>query len=199
MSDSLEHPQEATFSGERQDLLTRWIEKHEKTILISAVVFHLIVLSGMIVKRYTPLMTGKTILLKVEPIDPRSLFRGEYVILSYEFSRLPQTGVEGIPDRRGSFRDWDRAKGRNIYVSLSYDEAAGYWKAEKFSLKPPKEGMFLKGRVGKSGRIAFGIESYFVEEGKGRNYEHASRSKRLFVEVAVARSGKAVLKKLIVK
>jgi len=40
------------------------------------------VLGGMIALHAAPLWFGETVLLKVEPVDPRGLMRGDYVILS---------------------------------------------------------------------------------------------------------------------
>ena len=40
-------------------------------------------------------------------------------------------------------------------------------------------------------RIEFGIESYFVQEGKGQDYEDASATTALSAEVAVAADGRA--------
>jgi uncharacterized membrane-anchored protein len=42
----------------------------------------LVVLGGMIALHAAPLWFGETVLLKVEPVDPRGLMRGDYVILS---------------------------------------------------------------------------------------------------------------------
>ena len=42
---------------------------------------------AMMVRPLMTLTTGETILLRVVPVDPRDLFRGDYVILSYEISR----------------------------------------------------------------------------------------------------------------
>jgi uncharacterized membrane-anchored protein len=46
------------------------------------------VLSGMLVRHAWPLWTGETIHLLVRPIDPRDLFRGDYVILGYDIQTL---------------------------------------------------------------------------------------------------------------
>jgi hypothetical protein len=43
-------------------------------------------LGWMIVGRAAVLRDGREVLLKVEPVDPRDLLRGDYVILNYEIS-----------------------------------------------------------------------------------------------------------------
>ena len=42
-----------------------------------------------------PLWTGKEIRVKVVPVDPRSLFRGNYARLNYDFSRLEKAHWRG--------------------------------------------------------------------------------------------------------
>ena len=46
------------------------------------------VLSGMLVIHAWPLWTGTPIYLKVRPVDPRDLFRGDYVTLGYDVTTL---------------------------------------------------------------------------------------------------------------
>ena len=57
-------------------------------------------LVGMIgVQQYT-LNEGTPVLLETEPIDPRSLFRGDFVILNYAISDLPRRLPGGELDWR---------------------------------------------------------------------------------------------------
>jgi len=46
-------------------------------------------LGAMIWDRVTLLRSPDVVTLKTAPIDPRDIFRGYYVILSYEISQLP--------------------------------------------------------------------------------------------------------------
>ena len=57
----------------------------------------LVVLVGMMVGRMMLLWTGETVLLRVVPIDPRDIFRGDYVTLTYDISRVPTQGILGLP------------------------------------------------------------------------------------------------------
>jgi uncharacterized membrane-anchored protein len=45
----------------------------------------------MIGYRHYWIETGEKIMLRVEPVDPRDLFRGDYVSLSYEISSLDRS------------------------------------------------------------------------------------------------------------
>ena len=46
-----------------------------------------LVLGWMIWDRTSLLANGREVVLDVVPVDPRSLFRGDYVILGYDISR----------------------------------------------------------------------------------------------------------------
>ena len=66
--------------------------------MLVAAFFQIAVLLGMIFLNAAPLFLGKTILVRVVPMDPRDMFRGDYVILGYEFSRdIGLLSIEGIP------------------------------------------------------------------------------------------------------
>jgi uncharacterized membrane-anchored protein len=128
-------------------------------------------------------------------VDPRELFRGEYVMLSYGFSRIPAGGIEGVPqDPRGpDLRNW---QDRTVYVSLAAESDGRHWRAEQVSIRRPAGGRYIRGRITRWGLIEFGIEAYYVQEGKGREYEAAVRNRRLSAEVAVAPGGYASLRSL---
>jgi uncharacterized membrane-anchored protein len=54
-----------------------------KTFIILAVILQLVVLAYMAGEREYILRRGKVIYLRTAPIDPRDLFRGDYVRLNY--------------------------------------------------------------------------------------------------------------------
>ena len=89
----------------------------------------LVTMVGM--KQYT-LNTGTPILLETEPVDPRSLFSGDYVRLNYKISRLD---VDKISKES---REWKRHE--TIYVtlkpSLKYAEPVGVAR----EMRTPKSG-----------------------------------------------------------
>jgi uncharacterized membrane-anchored protein len=171
-----------------------WLKARERKILLITVAAQLLILVGMIALRSVPLVTGQTVLVRVRPVDPRDLFRGDYVILSYDFSTMPQDGVQGLSaEQRGR---WSKMKGMTVYVPLVADSIPGHMRAEKVTINKPLSGPFLRGQLGDYGRIKFGIEAYYVQEGTGRRYEEAIRERKLSAELAVSPSGQAVLKGL---
>ena len=71
-----------------------------KKLIISALVLALVqigFLSWIIAGRAAILRNGKEVLLKVEPIDPRDLLRGDYIFLGYEISGIPVKLIANIP------------------------------------------------------------------------------------------------------
>ena len=171
-----------------------WLKARERKILLVTAAAQLLILVGMIALRAVPLMTGQTVLVRVVPVDPRDLFRGDYVILSYDFSRVPPGGVEGLSEtarRKRSLRE-----GRTVYVPLVPDSVPGHLRAEKVTVIKPATGPFLKGQMSGHGSLKFGIEAYYVQEGTGRRYEQAIRDRKLTAELAVTSGGQAALKNL---
>ena len=76
------------------------------------------VLASMIYDRATILGTGTPVMLKTEPIDPRDLFRGDYVILNYEISQLSTAELEG---------DNEFERHQPIYVAI--EQRGQFWSA----------------------------------------------------------------------
>ena len=171
-----------------------WIKAREKKILMVTAAVQLLILVAMIAVRAMPLMTGQTVLVRVVPVDPRDLFRGDYVRLSYDFSRIPPEGIEGVAG--GQYGEAWRKNGRTIYAPLLPDADRVHWRAEKISVTKPETGLFLKGQVGPYGTLVFGIESYYLQEGTGHTYERAIRDRKLSAELAVSSTGQAALRGL---
>ena len=121
-------------------------------------------------------------LLQVQPVDPRDMFRGDYVTLSYEFNRLPPNAIPGLSP---NLKERAQNKGREIYVSLVPQADGLHFKAGRYSLTPPASGLFLRGTFNGSNQVEFGIENYYVQERTGHKYEDAIRNRRLWAEVAV--------------
>lgn len=179
--------------GPFRDRLVAALKGREKGVLLAGIGLQLIVLLGMTSLRAYALWRGDVYYVHVQPVDPRDLFRGDYVILSYPFSRLP-TELWGHPQAQA---------GRDIYVELVPEGDGKHWRANRFHFDPPRHGPYLhgpylRGKIG-PGRIEYGIESFYVQEGQGRRYEEAVRSRRLTAEIAVAPNGQASLRNLHVE
>jgi uncharacterized membrane-anchored protein len=156
------------------------------------------VLADMVIDRVRLVTTGREVVLPVVPVDPRDLFKGDYVRLSFEISRLPTSLLDGAPPPRPE---------APFYVTLEKKED-GTWAAARITRTYPHDAG--PGRVALKGRLQFGnwsdayvwprygIESYFVPQGQGLQLEAMAREKKLAVRVAVDRAGDAAIKGLII-
>jgi uncharacterized membrane-anchored protein len=184
-------------ANRRLDGIVAWIKGHERMILIVTVALQFVLLVSMIGVRSAPLLMGESILVRVQPVDPRDMFRGDFVTLSYQFSRVPATGIEGLsPVNNSRQEEW---AGRTVYVTLGPEPDGKHWRAEHFSIFKPSGGKFLRGSIGRFGMIEYGIESYFVQEGQGKKYEEAIGSRRLSAEIVVNSDGNAALRRLVIE
>jgi len=158
------------------------------------------VLGWMIWERVHLLATGREVVLDVVPVDPRSLFRGDYVSLGYDMSRV------AAPSRALHLK-----RGDDVYVTLQKG-VDDKWTVVGSSMKPPAaaraDQVVIKGRVSHvihtsdqaipQLTMRYGIESFFVPEGTGRELEALVRDKKLSALIAVDSSGNAGIKGLMV-
>jgi uncharacterized membrane-anchored protein len=166
-------------------------------------------LLALVESRARILRAGTEVRLKTVPVDPRDLFRGDYVVLSYPISTVDGASREG---ERG-FRPGDA-----VFVTLGRDNEGFARATGVFRERPAAAGndLVMAGRVvSTSGcalndagtfdcsqgrnrlRIAYGLESYFVPQGSGRAIETTDRS-RIEVIAAVSSSGDAAIKRLLI-
>jgi uncharacterized membrane-anchored protein len=167
-----------------------------EALLVAALVgLQLVILVAMIVLDGLPLILGERVRLQVVPVDPRDLFRGDYVVLRYDFTRLEPGRVAGLSPAPGPWSShYTSDVGRDVYISL--EEKGGHHEVAGMSVNPPASGTYLRGRVTQPWRIECGIEAYYVQEGEGLRLEEAIRQRSLQAEVAVWR-GQAKLVRLI--
>lgn len=173
----------------------------KKTFIVLAVILQILVLAYMAGEREYILHNGKVIHLRTAPIDPRDMFRGDYVRLNYEISRIPLNMIKNA-DGVGEIK-----KDAKIYALLK-EGPNGLYELVDADLQKPEEGLYLTGRIPSPYRklqvgnpiwVNYGIEAYFVEQGKGREIEkrRGSRTKvqvPLEMEIAIGPGGKAVIK-----
>lgn len=133
--------------------------------------------------------TAPTILLETMPVDPRDLLRGDYMILSYKISRVPvPVGSAG-----------EVYAGREIWVLLRQNgrvhEVAGTSWTRPDDLDPGT--VLIRGRTqeraeGGSVRVGYGIEKFFVPEGKG-----TPQFKEMIIEATVSPRQELGIKRML--
>jgi uncharacterized membrane-anchored protein len=142
-------------------------------------------------KQYT-VWTGETVVLAVEPVDPRDPFRGDYVTFQYDISRIDPDELRG---NRYAYGD--------VYVELRQGND-GTWDA--VAIHDDREHDFddtvlLKGEAESFGgpdnliNVEYGIEELFIPEGSGSDIPW---DRDVSVEIKVDRFGNAVPRHLLV-
>ena len=89
--------------------------------------------------------------------------------------------------------------GQSVYVTLVPEADGRHYRAGEFLAEPPASGVFIRGTAQGHGRATYGIESYYVQEGNGHDYENAVRSRRLWAEVALDSGGNPALQRLVIE
>ena len=165
--------------------------------IFTAFVFQLVILSGLSGKGLVPRITSDRVRFEVVPVDPRDVMRGDYITLGYEFSRLPED-VTLIDERIKSYKTKTNfnQKSIDVYVTLKFNLKEDIYKGVFFGSTPPTKGRYLRGKLNSNNRIEFGIEAFYLQEGKGTIYEQAIREKKLVAEVYLAPDGSAQMKKV---
>ena len=168
--------------------------------LVFVVALQTAALVAMIAMKQWTLATGVPIVLETVPIDPRSLFRGDYVRLGYAVGQLNEDALDGD----NGFERHDR-----IYVVLR--EGDPYWLPASLHREPPSVAagqVMLRGNVeyaykhhetkANTLRLRYGIENYFVPEGEGLVLEQPEEGETISIEVAVDADGNAGIKAVLV-
>ena len=180
-----------------------------KKSLIYAIGLQVVIMLSVFVPPLITLQTGETVYLETERVDPRALFRGDYVILSYTV---------------GSNVDLDLAKqayksGSPIYVTVTTDKPAEFVSAslDKPELMPSQACLVARAlssvewadeniRAPRIPGETFGepmqqnyvqfpqISQFFVPEGTGKDIEQDLNE--MVAELKVTKGCKAVVRGL---
>ena len=160
----------------------------------------------MVWGRIQLLRTGREIVMPVIPVDPRSLFRGDYVILSYEAQRVPSglIPIELYSKRPASFYV-TLSKTADTWAPIAVSATLGQPAGDQIVLQARTQRGYWPARpdepnskAGPVMLVRYGIESYFVPEGKGLALEAVAREKKLAAVVAVDAKGNAAIKGLMI-
>ena len=163
-----------------------------RSSFFKAMLFPLVIILALVGYNYYTLYFGEEILLKTAPVDPWNLFRGDYVQLRYDISTIDLTRTP---------YDSNFTYGENAYAVLSKGEK--FWTVTKVGHDKPSlsdREVCMKGKVtgsyDNSLEVTWGIESYFVPEGKGRDIEREIRS--VSVKASVDPTCRAIIKELYI-
>lgn len=156
----------------------------------------LLILVGMTVTPLMTLMVGQEIMIKTRPVDPTDIFRGDYVILSYEINEI---AIDQVPD---AFRDedqWQKLRQIPLYVVLKQEGT--FYAVDSAVFEKPAQGIYLRAWfqypvwnqtvVAESPQnltgiqVTYNLDQYFVPENTGTTLEELSRQGELSARVKV--------------
>ncbi|MBI1212835.1 MAG: hypothetical protein GC190_15340 [Alphaproteobacteria bacterium] len=155
-------------------------------------------LGYMIFDRTSILNSPDVVTLKVKPVDPSDMFRGDYVILNYDITMLDLAVLPG--DDNYVHDGW-------AYVTLGNENGTWVAKAVNNKMPPRAAGtVVLRGRVFSAStselaspgamKVEYGIESFFVPQGEGKPIEDERQKGDLTAEIAVDGQGRGAIKSL---
>ncbi len=169
------------------------MSRRRTLLFFGLVLAQVLVLVGMAAGREATLQDeDNDVTLQTVPVDPRDLFRGDYVVLRYEISTIDMLEVS-------SDVHFYAGAGDTVFVELRKTARHG-WSASNIGLDPERGWeRYLRGTVTseRAGviEVEYGIEQYFVPEGTGYEIENAGD---VDVVVAVGSGGRGVIRHLIV-
>jgi uncharacterized membrane-anchored protein len=163
---------------------------------------------AMVVERAAILRDGATIRLATLPVDPRDLFRGDYVVLDYEISTINLTRIGAATDlRRDEPIQVGVRAGVNGQAEVVRVVRAGQPNEAGLIWLGSKAGSVMNcisGSIGASCsegdkvmRVRYGLESYFVPQGEGRAIE-TTQASRVGILAAVNAAGASAIKALLI-
>ena len=131
----------------------------KRTIIILAnLVLLLVMFNFSVAEKEEVLENGELVLLKLAPVDPRSLMQGDYMRLSYAISQTEE--LEKLPARGYAVIKLDE---QQVARLVRYQEDEAPLRPQEHLLK------YTKGEWS----ISLGAESYFFEEGQAKTFEAA--------------------------
>lgn len=188
--------------------------KRQTLFVALAVVFQIGVVATMVALREWLLATGKPYVFQTAPVDPRDIFRGDYVHLDYLFNSIP------LRQLNETIRHEGLRKGQKIYLTLETDSNA-VSSAVTLHTVPP-QGPYLRGYVTSHWpyrnfsqqseeqrkkdlldawpvQAKYGIEQYYVQQGSGKEMEKTRGWRNdfqvpLLIHTAISASGEAAIR-----
>jgi uncharacterized membrane-anchored protein len=158
---------------------------------VLAVAAQVLILAAVPAQKIYTRATGRSVTLKIRPVDPYNVLSGYYVRLNYEIANPPS-----FADSYGDYQ------GERVYAILER-RADGEWSPVSLSKSHPanlpENRIAIRGSYSYS-RIEYGIEEFFIPEDKRAEIEQGLWKNRdqARVEVKVDSEGNAALVRLLI-
>ncbi|WP_242926529.1 GDYXXLXY domain-containing protein [Pontibacter vulgaris] len=144
-------------------------------VVLVNLVLVLAYLNWSVVEKEDILEEGELVLLKLAPVDPRSLMQGDYMRLSYAISQpwqqQNQDSLINQPGQQQQTLDSLESRGYAV-IKLDAQQVAQLvrYQPEK---EPLHKGELLLKYTKGDWALNLGAESYFFEEGQAKTFEQA--------------------------
>lgn len=155
---------------------------------------------------FLPLMTyfyGEEILLETKPVDPRDIFRGDYVYLSFDINDVH---IDLFPEELKKPETFAQYKNKKLYAVLK--KQGDFYEVERMSFEKPDHPYYLNAQIKfysplEKGyddiqHVDYQIDRYFVPENTGKQLEELSQKGELAVKAKV-RNGYPLLMEVLPK
>lgn len=184
---------------------------YKNKLLLLAIILQLGILLAMYVQAQYPLYNGTEVVVAVKPVDPRSLFRGNYARLSYNISSV------NIDPKLAVLPQTNKPNPRIFYNVVVYTTlkktSSGIYEAQEMLLDKPSSGLFLRGRLHSHTKltqaqpkatIKYGIEAFFAPKKRALEIEASTSwlantkadQPPALVTLMISKSGRAAIKHL---
>lgn len=157
-----------------------------------AVAAQFLILAAVPAQKIYTRATGRSVTLKIRPVDPYNILSGYYVTLNYE--------IASSSSFAGSANGYH---GERVYAILERQND-GVWRpvslAISYPANLPENRIAISGRYSYS-RIEYGIEEFFIPEDKRAEIEQELRKnpEQARVEIKVDSKGNAALVRLLIE
>jgi uncharacterized membrane-anchored protein len=145
-----------------------------RVTVLAGLVLILALFNWSVVRKEALLRDGKTLLIELAPVDPRSLIQGDYMRLEYRIAR----------DISGHY-EWPRDG--QIVVTAGEDNVAMFVRRHEEGT-PLAAGEHLLLYRRRNRRIKIGTDAFFFQEGHAMRYDRAK-----YGELRVDASGDSLL------
>ncbi len=156
----------------------------------------LLILMGMTITPMLTILYGQEIQIKTKPVDPRDVFRGDHVVLSYDINDI---GIDAVPAVFKDETQTQKHSSKPLYVLLK--KAGEFYVVDHAAFEKPSEGIYLKayfqytnwpagavyqGQPNITGiHVTYNLDQYFVPENTGTSLEFLSSRGQLTALVKV--------------
>lgn len=147
-----------------------------KLLVLAGLLLALVVVNSTVLRYEKVLRHGQVAVLELAPVDPRSLMQGDYMRLQFAIAQDVESALQGRDGDSGFVVVRADDKGVARFVRVQSDA----------SVRAPDELVIRYGH--KDGRVVFGSDAYFFEEGRAKHFEQAR-----YGELRVAADGTALL------